>query len=68
MARARFQKGDNLGAALGRRDHEHILGIAQDGIREEDEEEHQAERQHLLELLRRPASGPEALRCRRHTG
>lgn len=45
----RLQEGDDLGAAALGRDHQHVLGVAEDGVVEQDAEEHQTQGQHLLQ-------------------
>ena len=57
-----LQEGDDLGTRLWRRHDEHVLGVTQDGVVEEDGKEHEAERQHLLQLgTRRQEARPAAV-------
>mmetsp|Transcript_1129 Transcript_1129/g.3191 ORF Transcript_1129/g.3191 Transcript_1129/m.3191 type:complete len:249 (-) Transcript_1129:65-811(-) len=46
-----LDKGDDLGTGFGGGNHQHILGIAKDGVVEKDAEEHEGQRQELLALI-----------------
>jgi hypothetical protein len=42
-----LEEGDDLGAAARGSDDQHVLGVAQDGVVEQNAEEHEAQRHHL---------------------
>ena len=44
-----LEEGYNLGAAAFGRDDEHVLGVSEDGVVEEDAEEHKPQRDNLLQ-------------------
>ena len=58
-----LEKGDDLGAAPLGGDHQHVLGVPQDGVVEEDAEEHEPQRHNLLERLHVDAEELEPKSC-----
>ena len=46
-----LDEGDNLGTGFRGSDHQHILGIAKDGVVEKDAEKHESQGQKLLALI-----------------
>ena len=58
-----LEKGDDLGAAPLGGDHQHVLGVPQDGVVEEDAEEHEPQRHDLLECLHVDAEELEPKSC-----